>query len=112
MPAPDARGDGNDAGRPACTLISTPIWRPIGLLGVPTQDIFRAFFAVLLANIGLMQAMQAFPDVGKSRAAIQRIFTAVDHRPTIDSLSPSGDELSQVIASSSLYSLMLWTRYL
>ena len=51
---------------------------------------------MLLGNVGLMQAMLGFPDVGKSRGAIQRIFSAIDRQPPIQSYDPNGDTMQQV----------------
>jgi len=60
-----------------------------GLVG-GVDDLFRAFFAVLLANVGLLTSLQGFPDIGKAGPAVRRVLAAVDRTPTIDSADPGG----------------------
>lgn len=63
---------------------------------ITISNVFRSFFAVLLANVGLMQAMLGFPDVAKSRGAVQRIFSTIDRSPPIQSYDPTGEQPDEV----------------
>ncbi|GFH32811.1 uncharacterized protein HaLaN_32092, partial [Haematococcus lacustris] len=54
------------------------------------QDMFTAFMAILLAAMGLAQAGVAFPDLGKAKAAVGRVFPLLDRQPAIDAASPQG----------------------
>ncbi|KAL6762783.1 MDR-like ABC transporter [Haematococcus lacustris] len=53
-------------------------------------DMFTAFMAILLAAMGLAQAGVAFPDLGKAKAAVGRVFPLLDRQPAIDAASPQG----------------------
>jgi len=57
---------------------------------VDFEGMLQAFIAVLLAAMGLAQAGVGFPDVGKAKAAVDRIFPIIDRVPKIDSSSEEG----------------------
>eukprot|EP00887_Chlorella_sp_A99_P002677 scaffold6.g2677.t1 len=54
------------------------------------SDELQAFFAIILAAMGMAQAQLFFPDVAKGKSATQRVFSIVDRVPLIDAASAEG----------------------
>lgn len=55
------------------------------------RDMLMAFLAVVLAALGIAQSQVGFPDLGKAKEAVQRIFPIMDRQSKIDASSPEGD---------------------
>ena len=51
----------------------------------------QSFMAVLMAAMGIAQAGTLFPDIGKAKAAVGRVFPILDRVPSIDVTSEEGE---------------------
>ncbi|KAF5834437.1 P-loop containing nucleoside triphosphate hydrolase protein [Dunaliella salina] len=54
------------------------------------EKMLKAFLALLMAAMGVAQAQINFPDVGKAKGAVQRIFPICDRKSKIDASIPTG----------------------
>jgi len=54
------------------------------------EKMLKAFLAVLMAAMGVAQAQIGFPDVGKAKGAVRRIFPIIDRKSKIDASLPTG----------------------
>lgn len=59
-------------------------------------DVFRVFFALTMATIGISQSSSFSPDSSKAKSAAASIFTIVDRKSTIDPSDESGTKLENV----------------
>ncbi|ERN08603.1 hypothetical protein AMTRI_Chr11g155530 [Amborella trichopoda] len=60
------------------------------------SQVFRVFFALTMAAIGVSQASALAPDFGKAKASTASIFAILDRKSKIDSSDDSGDKLASV----------------
>lgn len=59
-------------------------------------DVFRVFFALTMATVGISQSSSFSPDSSKAKSAAASIFTIVDRKSTIDPSDESGTKLENV----------------
>uniref|UniRef100_A0A7S0R4U3 ATP-binding cassette transporter n=1 Tax=Chlamydomonas leiostraca TaxID=1034604 RepID=A0A7S0R4U3_9CHLO len=55
------------------------------------EGMYKSFLAVLFAAMGMAQVGATFPDIGKAKAAVGRVFPLIDRVPAIDASSPEGE---------------------
>ncbi|WJZ90588.1 hypothetical protein VitviT2T_009721 [Vitis vinifera] len=59
-------------------------------------DVFRVFFALTMATVGISQSSSFSPDSSKAKSAAASIFTIIDRKSTIDPSDESGTKLENV----------------
>lgn len=60
------------------------------------SDVFKVFFALTMAAMGVSQTSALAPDVNKAKASAASIFEILDSKPKIDSSSDEGQVLATV----------------
>ncbi|XP_074317748.1 ABC transporter B family member 11-like [Silene latifolia] len=60
------------------------------------SEVFRVFFALSMAALGLSQTTSFLPDIGKAKSAVASIFAILDRQSKIDPSDKSGTTLEQV----------------
>ncbi|KAK3445783.1 hypothetical protein EUGRSUZ_A01009, partial [Eucalyptus grandis] len=62
------------------------------------SDVFRVFFALTMAAIGISQSSSITPDSTKAKAAAASIFAIIDRKSKIDPSDESGTKLDNTVA--------------
>ncbi|KAK9733051.1 hypothetical protein RND81_04G040300 [Saponaria officinalis] len=60
------------------------------------DEVFRVFFALAMAAIGISQSSSLAPDTSKAKSAAASVFSLLDHKSKIDPSDESGTTLEQV----------------
>ncbi|KAJ7955339.1 ABC transporter B family protein [Quillaja saponaria] len=60
------------------------------------SDVFRVFFALTMAGVGISQSASMAPDAGKAKSSAASIFAILDRKSEIDSNDDSGTKLENV----------------
>ncbi|KAK4741817.1 hypothetical protein SAY87_025405 [Trapa incisa] len=69
------------------------------------SDVFRVFFALSMAAIGISQSSSLAPDASKAKAAAASIFSIMDRKSKIDPSDESGTALPEVKGEIELHHL-------
>ncbi|KAB2634222.1 ABC transporter B family member 11-like [Pyrus ussuriensis x Pyrus communis] len=61
-----------------------------------SADVFRVFFALTIATVGISQSDSLAPDISKGRSAVASIFAILDRKSKIDSSDDSGTTIENL----------------